>query len=254
MYNDLISVSADEIKRGYIYNKEMQVFECIVCGKEFPAREIYKIGERYHKADAAVHDHIKEEHGGMLDVLMSGVKSETGLTDNQKQLLRLISEGRSDRETADIMGVSASTVRHQKFVFRQKVRQAKMLVAVYELTQEGALREKAGDTPVPIHKNAKMVDERYNITESEREKILRSVFTSLDPLKLKIFSAKEKKKLVALARIAECFEYGRTYTEKEINSILESVFQDYVTLRRYLIEYGFLDRRTDCSLYWKTGT
>jgi hypothetical protein len=28
------------------------------------------------------------------------------------------------------------------------------------------------------------------------------------------------------------------------------VYDDYVTVRRYLIEYGFLDRKDDGSQYW----
>jgi len=46
------------------------------------------------------------------------------------------------------------------------------------------------------------------------------------------------------------FDSSEKYTEKEVNQILESVYPDFVTLRRYLIEYGFLDRTADGSKYW----
>ena len=82
-------------------------------------------------------------------------------------------------------------------------------------------------------------------------KILSAVFESLEPLKLRVFSAKEKRKVVALTKIVEQFEPGRTYTEKEVNGILRDIFDDYVTLRRYLIEYGFLERTRDCRTYWR---
>ena len=42
----------------------------------------------------------------------------------------------------------------------------------------------------------------------------------------------------------------KKYTEKELNTILVESFDDYVTIRRYLIEYGFLDRKKDGSRYW----
>lgn len=77
------------------------------------------------------------------------------------------------------------------------------------------------------------------------------MFESLEPLKLRVFSAKEKRKVVALTKIVEQFEPGRTYTEKEVNGILRDIFDDYVTLRRYLIEYGFLERTRDCRTYWR---
>lgn len=95
-----------------------------------------------------------------------------------------------------------------------------------------------------------MIDERYVITEQERDKILRISFESLEPLRLKMLSAKEKKKVVVLTKIAEQFEKGRIYTGKETDQILRQIYDDYVTLRRYLIEYGFMDRKADGSQYW----
>ncbi|MMZ69439.1 hypothetical protein D1872_322810 [compost metagenome] len=46
------------------------------------------------------------------------------------------------------------------------------------------------------------------------------------------------------------FDTHKKYTEKEVNGILRTADTDYVTLRRYLIEYGFLDRKDDGSMYW----
>jgi hypothetical protein len=95
-----------------------------------------------------------------------------------------------------------------------------------------------------------MVDERYVATKEESEKVLATVFESITPLKLKVFSAKEKKKIITLRKIVEQFERGRIYPEKEINQVLKGIYDDYPTLRRYLIEYGFMERSTDCSEYW----
>jgi hypothetical protein len=96
-----------------------------------------------------------------------------------------------------------------------------------------------------------MVDQRYEITEAENQKILSHVFYSLEPLKLKVFSSKEKKKIVILRRIAEQFEKNKQYTEKEVNSILVDIFEDYCTIRRYLIEYGYMGRTKDGRAYWR---
>ncbi|MNW69193.1 hypothetical protein D3C74_481460 [compost metagenome] len=46
------------------------------------------------------------------------------------------------------------------------------------------------------------------------------------------------------------FDAKKKYSEKEVNEILRTVDSDYATLRRYLIEYGFIDRKDDGSLYW----
>jgi hypothetical protein len=76
------------------------------------------------------------------------------------------------------------------------------------------------------------------------------VFESLSPLKLKILSSKEKKKIVTLRKILEQFDKGKIYNENEVNQILKAIYDDYPTIRRYLIEYGFMNRSTDCKQYW----
>ena len=90
-----------------------------------------------------------------------------------------------------------------------------------------------------------------DFTEEENQKILNNVFESLDPLRLKVFSSKEKKKIATLRRISAEFESGREYSEKEVNEILTAIYPDFATLRRYLIEYGYLSRTKDCRIYWK---
>lgn len=53
-----------------------------------------------------------------------------------------------------------------------------------------------------------------------------------------------------LWEIVKNFSTGRTYTEKEINRVLKRIFEDYATIRRALIDYGFIDRSNDCTKYW----
>ena len=58
------------------------------------------------------------------------------------------------------------------------------------------------------------------------------------------YPSKRKMKLYALIYIAEKIESGRSYTEKEINEILNQwhTFSDPATLRRELYTHRFLDR------------
>jgi hypothetical protein len=60
----------------------------------------------------------------------------------------------------------------------------------------------------------------------------------------------EPESMAALREVAGLFQRGRSYGEKEVNGILREVYDDHVTLRRYLIEHGFLDRKPDGSQYW----
>jgi hypothetical protein len=59
-------------------------------------------------------------------------------------------------------------------------------------------------------------------------------------------------KLPVLAYLAEKFEYGKTYKEKEINGIISQwhTFQDFFILRRLLVDYHFLARTPDGDRYW----
>ncbi len=91
----------------------------------------------------------------------------------------------------------------------------------------------------------------FEITPEEEEKILKNVFSSLEPLKLKVISSKAKKKAVIIKKIAGQFEKDKKYTEMEVNGILKQIYpEDFSTLRRSLIEMGFMDRKSDGSEYW----
>ena len=69
--------------------------------------------------------------------------------------------------------------------------------------------------------------------------------------KLTVFPAKRKMKIYALLYLAQKFEPGKDYTEREINDILLDwhTFADPATLRRELYDYRFLDRSLDGKIY-----
>jgi len=62
---------------------------------------------------------------------------------------------------------------------------------------------------------------------------------------------KRGKRRIVLERIALEFEPGRHYDEKEVNVMVGRFFNDYATIRRYLVDEGFLDRAR--GEYWRTG-
>ncbi len=59
------------------------------------------------------------------------------------------------------------------------------------------------------------------------------------------------KRLVVLDVLAQEFEPGRRYPEREVNRRLRRYHDDVASLRRYLVDEGFLDR--DRSEYWRAG-
>jgi hypothetical protein len=62
---------------------------------------------------------------------------------------------------------------------------------------------------------------------------------------------KRTKRLDLLDHLAQRFEPGRRYTEREVNASLAQVSEDTATLRRYLVDERFLDRED--GEYWRSG-
>lgn len=243
---DLEKLSVEELAAGIAYEAQEESYRCIHCAARFMTGEIYAVDGRYFEAKRAAEYHLAQAHGDRLEALLQSGSRYLQLTGNQKELLRSLRRGESDRQIAGRGEISLSTVRSQRFALREKAKQARMFLALYALA---AQKKNEAEEWIPVHSGARMVDERYAITEKEREKILRDAFESLQPLKLQVFPRKEKKKVAILIRIAEEFERGRVYTEPEINAVLRSIHPDFATLRRYLVEYGFMDRTADCREY-----
>jgi hypothetical protein len=57
---------------------------------------------------------------------------------------------------------------------------------------------------------------------------------------------------IILEHVAAAFESGRTYTEREVNTILKGFHADISGLRRDLVDSGLLARERDGSKYWRT--
>lgn len=69
--------------------------------------------------------------------------------------------------------------------------------------------------------------------------------------KLTQIPARRAKRMLLLDCIAQCFEPGRRYREAEVDAVLRSVHDDHATLRRYLVDEGFLSR--EAGYYWRSG-
>lgn len=68
---------------------------------------------------------------------------------------------------------------------------------------------------------------------------------------LKTIPSKFSLKFYVLREISSHFKKNRTYTEKDVNSILSLIYPDHVEIRRYLVDFGFLERKADGSIYKK---
>lgn len=101
-------------------------------------------------------------------------------------------------------------------------------------------KQDKGEDRITVHNTANMT--------SEEDKIVKNCFDKTGHLKE--FPTKEKKKIAVLRHISLNFKSGEKYNEKQVNLVLKRIYDDYVSIRRALIVYGFMDRKNDCSEYW----
>lgn len=240
--------SLSDLKKGYLYEPPSGEFVCLICGARYTKGRIYELDSLLYEAEKAAQIHLERAHSSMFQYLLEMDKKHTGLTEHQKSLVALFHQGLSDKEIAARMdGVSLSTVRNHRFALREKMKQAKVFLAIMELLEA---KMQANDQSTASTQSARMVNERFAITATENEAILKRYFRKGPDGPLSEFPAREKRRAIIIKHLAKRFEPGRKYTEKEVNAILKEAFHDYVTLRRYLVEYNFLDRLPDGSSYW----
>lgn len=107
-----------------------------------------------------------------------------------------------------------------------------------------ALRELAEDLPAPAPPAEAVL---FGMTDEEAE-VLARFFRGH---RLTEIPAHRSKRLVVLERLALEFEPGVRYDEREVNEMLGAFHPDHASLRRYLVDEGFLDRHE--GEYWRSG-
>lgn len=242
------NASIEEITNGYIYDSKTESFICLICGSKYEKGVIYQDENQFFEAEKFLKRHIEQKHGSVFNYLINMNKKYTGLTDLQTELIKHFYLGTSDKEIVNSFGGgSTATIRNHRFKLKEREKQAKVFLAIMNLLNEENVAE--GDRVINFHKGATMMDERFNTTEKERERVL-NTYLDADSGQLIRFPSKEKKKIVILQHMIKDFEMGKEYTEKEVNEIIKQTYADFVTIRRYFIEYGFMDRTKDGSAYW----
>lgn len=252
--NGLSNASIEELAAGYGRDESLKGFRCLACGAAFEDGRVYAEGEALLLPERAAAAHVARSHGGAFALLKGLGDEAAGLPEVQGKVLDLLFEGKSDEEIAEALGgKSASTVRNHRFNLRRREAEARIFLAMMRLVDErGAGAGRFLDYPAGMPAR----DERAAITESEAAAVEAKYLVARpgpggEPgLALASWPKRQKEKLVLLRRIAGLFEPGRRYAEPEVNAVLLPVWDDYVTIRRYLIEYRFLDRKPDGSGYW----
>jgi hypothetical protein len=96
--------------------------------------------------------------------------------------------------------------------------------------------------------NTRPASTEFDDAPDDARKVLRSFVVDG---RLQSIPVAESKRLVILDWLAQDFEPGTTYSEKMVNLILGKRHADTAALRRYLVDYSFLDRAE--GQYWRSG-
>ncbi|MDP9441804.1 MAG: DUF2087 domain-containing protein, partial [Actinomycetota bacterium] len=91
-------------------------------------------------------------------------------------------------------------------------------------------------------------DDSFSGATPEAASILRNFVSDG---RLRQIPAARSKRLVVLDWLADRFEPGVTYPERDVNLLLGIAHADVAALRRYLVDEGFLERRS--GFYWRAG-
>ncbi len=239
MKNKFEQATVNQLTKGFIYNSDTKAFSCLFCKMQYEDGNIYSFGNCLVDAKKAIHLHILEKHKSVFEALLTFDKRQIGLTDMQKELLMYFYNGMSDKYISKETNTALSTIRFQRHNFREKAKQAKMILAISELLEEKLLESNTVD----------IKNNNDNSNENDDAKI-DTFFESVTPLVLKSYSVKFKNQLFILKIIAQQFEAKKKYTENEINEVLKPIYSDYSTLRRELVDYKFLKRTSDGKEYW----
>lgn len=191
--------------------------------------------------------HLEEVHGGPVAALLTSSDRNNTLTARQRDLLAAFARGDSDNEIATNLGVSLSTVRHQRFTFRSKADQARLYLAQFQAAF-GDNTEQAHLLRLPQTPYTRGI----SITRAEYQRVVAKNFsTDTGQLRLEALPRREKQRLAVCYRVCMLLESGRVYTRADFNQLLGAVWADYNYLTRTLIDFGFISRTTDGTQYWR---
>jgi len=147
----------EDLKKGYFFDPETGHYSCLICGKSFQEGYIYSVDDVQMDAPTRMARHVQKAHNGMVDFLLSMDKKYTGLSDIQVNLLKDFNSGKDDTQISKTLKISKSNVRNHRFRLKEKAKQAKIFLSIFEMIESKA---ESGQKMIAFHYRAKQVDEK----------------------------------------------------------------------------------------------
>lgn len=102
----------------------------------------------------------------------------TGVSDIQRELMELMSQGLTDKEIASRLELAQSTIRNHRYKLGEKEKQAKLFLAMMDLLSKRTnknINKLDTDVIYDAHKTATAVDDRYNVSTRKERILLRLI-------------------------------------------------------------------------------
>lgn len=168
---------------------------------------------------------------------------------NRLKIIGILSDkSYSVEELAQVLGLSSSTVSHHLSILAEiglVSARAEGYYSIYQL--EAKQLEEMSQRLLAKETLPSMVSD-LDVDAYER-KILHDYMD--DDGRFKQLPTQYKKMQVVYRHIINAFEFGRVYTEKEVNEIIGRFHEDISGLRRELVSEKLLARERDGSAYWR---
>ena len=169
---------------------------------------------------------------------------------NRLKIIGLLArQPHSVEELAALLDLKPSTISHHL----SKLAEAGLVTAraegyysVYQLDQ-AALRATARN----LFSAEQMTAATENVDLDAYDRKVLNDF-SLPDGRLKEIPAQRKKLEILLRHVAQAFEPGMKYSEKQVNEILARFHSDTATLRRELVGCGLMEREGGGGDYWRS--
>lgn len=94
-------------------------------------------------------------------------------------------------------------------------------------------------TPIDVPVTADDTSADLSEDDAFRAKVLKNFF---EGERLLTISARRKQRVIVLQRLLMRFDPARSYTELEVNDLLRPAHEDVASLRRELVDYGYMSR------------
>jgi hypothetical protein len=151
----------------------------------------------------------------------------------------IMDKARCGQDLANQLGISAGTASHHLRVLREAglVRESREPPFSFFELDVGALQRAL--KAVSSRKTVRAIAGEEALTSAER-KVLRTFF---DGPRLLALPAQRKKKQTVFEEILRRLPRRKEYGERELSRYIETVFDDYCTIRREFVMGGYMERR-----------